>query len=213
MEQHAWGIVRLWENPVRREVVIEVAGDPSKDPDEADKVTKLCTVCHGAAAYAVHQVRGDWQPACTACHDMHDPASENLTLVSRSVYNRTLEIDAPVVFTAQSGPGSFDDGDPTANDGICQVCHTATAYHLHDGTGTAHYNGTDCTRCHPHSNGFIPVGGVSRHHSLYEQPILPGSVVPYPDSDGDRAPDPNYTCLSCHGETFTVVRACTACHK
>ncbi len=39
--QHAWGSVRLWEDPGGREAVIEVAGDPSKEPDEADKVMGL----------------------------------------------------------------------------------------------------------------------------------------------------------------------------
>jgi hypothetical protein len=213
MTLHAWGSVRLWEDPVRREAVIELTGAPSKDPDEANKVTELCTVCHDAAGYAVHQVRGDWQPACITCHDLHDPTSENLALVSRSVHNRTLEIDTPVLFIARSGPGSFDDGDPTANDGICQVCHTNTSYHTHDGSGTPHYDSMDCTTCHPHSTGFMPVGDMSSHHLLYDQPIPPDSLVPYPDSDGDRAPDPTYACLSCHDENFTVVRDCAVCHK
>ena len=161
MTQHARGSVRLWEDPGSRKTVIEVAGDPSKEPDEADKVTELCTVCHVVAGYAVHAVGGDWQPACTTCHDLHDPASQNLALISVSVYNRTLDIDTPVVFTARSGPGSFDDGDSTANDSICQVCHTNTSYHTHDGTGAPHYDGTNCTTCHPHDAGFLPIGGGS----------------------------------------------------
>jgi len=160
MTQHASGSVRLWEDPGDREVVIEMAGDPSREPNEAGKVTELCTVCHRVGGYAVHTVGGAWQPACITCHDLHNPASENLMLVSASVYNRTLEIEMPVVFTARSGSGSFNDGEGT-DDGICQVCHTNTAYHKYDGTGAPHNDGTNCTTCHPHSAGFLPAGGAS----------------------------------------------------
>ncbi|RME36737.1 MAG: hypothetical protein D6788_10950, partial [Planctomycetota bacterium] len=119
----------------------------------------LCQRCH--TDHMIHSPAGDWQPTCRDCHDVHDPSNGNLSLVADTIFNRTLGVDKPVVFTARSGPNSFDDGDPSANDGICQVCHTATAYHRHDGTGVPHNDGVDCTSCHPHSNGFIPVGGAS----------------------------------------------------
>jgi hypothetical protein len=63
----------------------------------------------------------------------------------------------------------------------------------------------DCRRCHD--------SGISnRHHSLYGQPIPPGSMIPYPDSNGDGQPDSNYTCLGCHGSNFTVETNCIVCH-
>ncbi|UCC28734.1 MAG: hypothetical protein JSU86_11090 [Phycisphaerales bacterium] len=138
-----------------------MAGDPSKDPAEADKVSDFCSACHNRADYAVHQVSGDWQPACTACHDLHDPDGINLTLVSGLVYNRTLDIDKAVVFSGRTGSGSFDDGDPTVHDGICQVCHTDTFYHRHNGAGPAHFDGEDCARCHPHNAGFMSTDETS----------------------------------------------------
>lgn len=117
----------------------------------------LCQECH--AEHVRHTPEGTWQPACTECHQAHDARHRNLSLVNASVHNRTLSQDKTVVFTAQTGTNSFSDGDPAANDGICQVCHTATNYHRHDGTGASHNEGADCTSCHPHDAGFMPVGG------------------------------------------------------
>jgi hypothetical protein len=70
----------------------------------------------------------------------------------------------------------------------------------------------DCRVCH---DSGIP----DRHHNLYGQPIPPGSLVPFPDADGDGIPDTNYGCLNCHEEDnsggiidFLVERDCTVCH-
>jgi hypothetical protein len=63
----------------------------------------------------------------------------------------------------------------------------------------------DCRVCHAS-------GLPDRHHLLYGQPILPGSLVPYPDADGDGNDDTIYGCLNCHDENFTVVRDCAVCH-
>jgi hypothetical protein len=63
----------------------------------------------------------------------------------------------------------------------------------------------DCRVCH--SSG-VP----DRHHLLYDQPIPPGSIVPYPDSDGDGTPDVIYDCLNCHDPNFTTERDCVSCH-
>ncbi len=117
----------------------------------------LCKQCH--VDYIGHTPQGSWQPTCSECHDTHNPKSGNLALVGTSVYNRTLGADKPVVFSARTGANSLDDGDPAANDGLCQVCHTATSYHRQDGSGTPHNNGQNCIDCHPHSAGFIPTGG------------------------------------------------------
>jgi hypothetical protein len=57
----------------------------------------------------------------------------------------------------------------------------------------------DCRVCHT-------TGVPDRHHLLYGQPTPPGSFVPYPNDDDI------YTCISCHGDDFTVERDCLACH-
>lgn len=64
----------------------------------------------------------------------------------------------------------------------------------------------DCRACH--SSG-VP----DRHHSLYDRPIPPGSLVPYLDTGGDGVPSKTYSCVSCHGTTFIVERDCTECHN
>ncbi len=63
----------------------------------------------------------------------------------------------------------------------------------------------DCRTCHAS-------GLPDRHHLLESQPIPPGSLVPYPDADGNGVPDTTYGCLNCHDESFTPVRDCTVCH-
>ena len=64
----------------------------------------------------------------------------------------------------------------------------------------------DCRMCH---DSGVP----DRHHLLYGQSIPAGSLVPWPDADGDGNPDTIYGCLNCHDENFTVVRDCLACHN
>jgi hypothetical protein len=64
---------------------------------------------------------------------------------------------------------------------------------------------SDCRVCH--SSG-VP----NRHHVLYGKPIAQGSHVPYPDADGNGSPDATYSCISCHGQAFTLQRNCMVCH-
>ncbi len=154
LSQHQAGAVRLWDDPNSQSSAFAVNGDPNQ-------LVPFCQTCHGGAnAPTIHTTGESWTPACTECHNPHDPNNGNLSLVLSQVHNQTLNQDFPVVFTARTGPGSFDDG-VGANDGICQVCHTDTPYHTYNGNGTAHHDGADCTTCHPHGNGFIPVGGTS----------------------------------------------------
>lgn len=63
----------------------------------------------------------------------------------------------------------------------------------------------DCRVCH---NSGLP----DRHHLLYGKPVA-GSSHPYRDTNGDGIPDANYSCLSCHGPSFEVVRDCFSCHQ
>lgn len=158
MTQHQQGQVRLWQNPQAPSAVIALAGDPARDQTEADKLTPFCAGCHSADQYAVHIGNGVWQPACTQCHDMHNPSDVNLSLIQSFVYSRTLGVDKSVSFTSRTGLGSLEDGDPAANNGLCQVCHTATAHHLYDGSAAPHNDATDCTQCHSHASGFAPLG-------------------------------------------------------
>ena len=166
--QHQLGRVRLWRNPYHRDSIVVLEGAPSSDPTEGAKLVPLCGTCHSDSDYAMHMVEGKWQPTCLACHDLHDPDDANLALVPRRVHNLTLGEHQPVAFTSRTGAGSFDDGDPAANDGVCQVCHTATRFHQHGGESAAHHEGEDCTTCHTHQDGFQPTaaGSCMACHSL-----------------------------------------------
>ncbi len=64
----------------------------------------------------------------------------------------------------------------------------------------------DCRVCHDR-------GVPGRHHHLHNKEIPSGTVVPYPDTNGDGLPDKRYSCLSCHGDTFELERDCTVCHN
>ncbi len=167
----------------------------------------LCRDCH--ADHIVHTPSGSWQPTCLECHEAHDATDRNLSLVDGTVHNQTLGVDKTVVFTATTGPNSFDDGDPAANDGICQVCHTATTFHTHDGAGLPHMDGTDCTDCHLHDAGFMPVGGCTICHAT---PQDNGDGVP---AGGRRAVVGEFPVGDAHAHYGAELShdSCMACHS
>lgn len=159
----------------------------------------MCQECH--ANHTIHTPNGSWQPTCTECHVAHDPNDRNLSLVAALVHNQTLGVDEPVVFTARTGPNSFDDGDPAAEDGICQVCHTATSFHRQDGAGPVHFDGQDCITCHPHDAGFLPAGGGCL--ACHSGPQGPRRAVAgeFPEDDAHAhygAALEDDACLVCH---------------
>ncbi len=168
----------------------------------------LCKQCH--AEHVGHTPRGSWQPTCNECHDAHNPNSDNLGLIRTDVRNRTLGLDKAVTLVARTGPGSFDDGDPAANDGLCQVCHLTTAYHRHDGSGAPHNNGQDCISCHPHDNGFLPVSGgdCTSCHAVAQDN---GDGVPV---GGRRAVVGEFPATDAHAHYGATLGgdACVVCH-
>lgn len=108
-----------------------------------------------------------------------------------------------VKFYRASGQNSFADADAYYN-GICEVCHTQTAYHTDIGSGASHNNGTKCTSCHLHSNGFR--GGCDVCHG--NPPDDAGTLVFQPSSTGSATAGPhglhatssgyNFPCETCH---------------
>lgn len=81
---------------------------------------------------------------------------------------------APIRFDNLKGraDGSFASATRPGT-GVCEVCHTTTAYYRADGKGAPHYTEA-CYACHTHERGFAPRGG--------------GSPTMQPGSD----------CLACH---------------
>ena len=93
------------------------------------------------------------QPGSTQFAIVYGRLIRDAISYQKSTAPPTTPISAPVVFFDESGPNSFADGDAVI-DGVCEVCHTLTAYHRNDGAGAYHNPGTRCTDCHSHAEGF-----------------------------------------------------------
>jgi hypothetical protein len=158
---------------------------------------------------------------CVECHNPMRPQT-NLYHI------RDIIRGIPVIFTARTGPGSFAEGFPPY-DGICEVCHTQTAHHQVDGTapgGQSHNDGTDCTSCHTHEEGFVFGGECFGPHDLQSCNTC---HVAEPDY---AAIIPDSACNQCHtatgslkgsfptapdvethqGNSFSFIIDCVECH-
>ena len=142
--------------------------------DAAQADNAVCTRCHttgGAEAVSSHSnidfpaaQRAPFYTSCTVCHDPHaDPNASpgNKNLIRGAIAGQS------VVFTANTGPGSYDDGlDDGQHNSVCVVCHTTTAHNAVTSAellGQGHNPvGGDCLVCHPHGgdatarSGFMP---------------------------------------------------------
>ena len=75
--------------------------------------------------------------------------------VTRDTTKNYREGDLAVQFPSPQGNTSIYINTGTGPKGICQVCHTQTAYWRSDGTLPGHNADQVCTTCHRHSSGFI----------------------------------------------------------
>ncbi|MBI5528965.1 MAG: hypothetical protein HY897_21770 [Deltaproteobacteria bacterium] len=100
---------------------------------------RACADCHSERA---HPSSGS---ACATCHDPH--GSANAFLMRDTVAGKEVFLSKP---EGKSGSG-LARGDGA---GICEVCHTATAYYNASGTGGAHDTAW-CVKCHSHQEGFV----------------------------------------------------------
>ncbi|MBU1937443.1 CxxxxCH/CxxCH domain-containing protein [bacterium] len=171
----------------------------------------LCKSCHvetGKAPAMQNHATSGGTMYCNICHDPHEHQSQ-----FKQYYIRT------VIATPKNGDVMVEFDDATdfihrspSYDGICEVCHTQTAYHRNDGSGNpGHYIGRNCLDCHYHINGFLPAGGSC--NSCHESPPptaahlvhvgIPEAGVGYGDlSITSDAADPatayNFGCGNCH---------------
>ncbi|MDH3366373.1 MAG: cytochrome c3 family protein [Gemmatimonadota bacterium] len=125
------------------------------------------TVPKGVAVHAGTDHAAADTTSCIDCHDHEGEAGGNLALIPRQLNSRYTGLKT-VVFTARAGANSFADGN-TAYDGVCEVCHTQTKYHVDHAvtpdTARIHNAGATCTVCHTHTSGFQPSGGCTVCHS------------------------------------------------
>ncbi len=191
-----------------------------------DRDVDLCLSCHDDAApptydgktvpkgVAVHdgdKHAVDDTTSCADCHDHFGEQVDNLKLIPRELDSRYTGLKT-VVFTAYTGVNSFADGDATI-DGVCEVCHTLTDYHLADGSNNAHNAQADCTTCHGHDSGFAPPAnaGCSACHDTAQGSLPRRAIFPeltYTSHHIDWAAAgyaseldvPDYQCQVCHDQ-------------
>ncbi|TNF32749.1 MAG: hypothetical protein EP329_09315 [Deltaproteobacteria bacterium] len=181
------------------------------DPSVGTSVENLCASCHYAGGpgrdASVHACTGatcdaTFSVSCTVCHDPH---KQRQNLENGSTYGMLLRttITTPssgaraVVFTGNTGPHSFADGDAVI-DGVCEVCHTQTTYHTNDGAHPASHlfaSLARCTNCHTHVDGFRPGGDCTTCHSDRSS----GSAMRLSGPHRRHVVSEGYDCTTCHG--------------
>jgi predicted CxxxxCH...CXXCH cytochrome family protein len=121
-----------------------------------------CTYCHNDPAKVANadkritQGHAGSAGLCSACHDPHGAGNSNMVKGSLN--------SVPVSFNGSN----FVNAQGT---GVCQACHTGTAYYKQNVAETNHYDSsTNCLECHTHMG-----------------------------ADNLTAFEPNRACDSCHG--------------
>jgi predicted CxxxxCH...CXXCH cytochrome family protein len=123
----------------------------------SNNVCKSCHIDGGSApAMDVHQAGGGVTVAwCTDCHNphMHQPDYPH-------DYIKTAIRTPNSGFRALAWRNGSDflhgaTGVTQPYDGICETCHTQTAYHRNNASGDHGHNAdVSCTTCHRHQSGF-----------------------------------------------------------
>ena len=118
-------------------------------PGPGHRAVPACSDCHDNATHAPD---GMGFP-CTQCHQPH--GTTNIDLVVEALQT----VQGPVVpIRFDNLQGKTDGSFASASDpgsGVCEVCHTTTAYYRADGGGAPHFT-VSCLPCHRHSGGFAP---------------------------------------------------------
>ncbi|MFQ6008864.1 MAG: cytochrome c3 family protein, partial [Candidatus Zixiibacteriota bacterium] len=113
------------------------------------------------------------QLADLTCVECHNPMStqRNFRGNNNLSFIRSTVRGGSIAFEAKTGKYSFAydlpdrPADMSTENYVCNTCHTQTNYHQADGTAVisqTHNDGLDCTVCHSHSEGFVPVVGAHR---------------------------------------------------
>lgn len=107
-----------------------------------------------------------------------------------------------VVFKSLTGHNSFADGDATL-DGICEVCHGMTV----------HNAGQDCSKCHSHRDGFMPVScdGCHGNPPVGNATLVGGSANPAATPTG--AATAGMHAFHAHSTAGGAGYACYVCHR
>lgn len=148
------------------------AGDLGISKARFDVQELLCKSCHNPTGQAsamsdvgLHVVNdGALIVDCGSCHSVHFPQltsdpvhtagveAENLKLIRGDTAKYVPGALEPAIFHVAPSDYAFQ---TAPYNGVCQTCHTQTAYFRNDGTApTTHGGGAACASCHGHSAGF-----------------------------------------------------------
>jgi predicted CxxxxCH...CXXCH cytochrome family protein len=139
-----------------------------------DNSSQLCGDCHGGlmthSTEATGTKYGAWSTNCRDCHTAH--STTNLSLINQQIKppERTGPTTAqPVTFLNTTGFAANSYAQPgtgAGNTGVCEVCHTKTAFYQADGlqddgttpatntNGTVTHSSGPCGSCHKHNKGL-----------------------------------------------------------
>ena len=158
----------------------------------------LCANCH---TYGVHHGM-----SCSVCHQTHNPNKTNIFMIKDSIVTPSNGTVA-VVLSSETGVNSYADGDANYN-GVCEACHTTTAYHRNNGSGNhSHNTGANCIGCHPHKDAFS-AGDCITCHALAQDN---GDGIPV---GGRRAIIGEFPASNAHAHYGAAINAqsCQVCH-
>lgn len=189
---------------------------PVDTPDHSKFTDKDCANCHVSEVINRRPLMSAMQSAhfdflCTTCHDTH--GSNNLRNIYEALETPTSGVRT-VLFLNLFGPNSFADGD-AVYDGVCEVCHTSTAYHRNNASGDHTHNAaTNCSTCHDHYNGFQVTDCKACHNT--NQPYLAGDyrrqvVENNGDGGGDFVSNSHHVSDGTSSEVVTT-GDCAVCH-
>ncbi|MEW5938585.1 MAG: S8 family serine peptidase [Chloroflexota bacterium] len=205
----------------------------------------FCLSCHsgGQRTYSTHSnkdatgmLEQPFELLCVQCHDPHDNPP-NLSGISSQLRLGSLPTtfdlmpigSTPIVFTALTGVGSFDDGMGASS--LCVSCHQDPANAgapmvLHNGgashRGGINYAGQNCTACHPHSldsSAGTLDGFATTCRACHSQAQDAGTgtprrqIVGYPNGAGGN--DNDFARVSHHvaGADTVSDADCQVCHE
>lgn len=158
----------------------------------------LCKDCHLIGATQGTPVGTHMGMTCKDCHMTHNPDKNNIYMIKSTVATPNSG-NKSVLYTGLTGSKSFSDGDGTY-DGICEVCHTTTAYHKNTNDGTTHYDGQNCTAsCHPHDKNFAKPVCHGCHDATLPY-LYPLTSEGYQQGAHAKhvGPPYNFKCNTCH---------------
>ncbi len=160
-------------------------------------ISKASSVHFGHKHYSAYETDGIWKGGkfCWDCHDPH--GDSNIHMIQDQVATQTEGTfgqpitRAEVVFTDSATGLDYAKSSAPYN-GICNVCHSATAgQHYNSEGGDSHNAGRKCTMCHEHRFTDSHASGQNCDTCHGNKPVPRHSAFGQPRE-----------CLKCHAGTI-----------